>query len=80
MHTVGRNHEYNYTQNRTTQSSVTCPIIIEKHSNGHNVFLDKNDDAKEKKPKYSLSHETGPCKEKIWVLYAYVTTCSTQVI
>ena len=31
MHTVRRNHELNYTQNWTTQSSVTCPIIIEKH-------------------------------------------------
>ena len=48
IHTVGRNHEYNYTQNWTTQSSVTCPIIIEKHSDSHNVLLNKNDDTKGK--------------------------------
>ena len=65
MHTVGRNHEYNYTQNWTTHSSVTCPIIIQKHSDSHNVSFHKNDDAKGKKMKYSLCHEIGPCKEKI---------------
>lgn len=58
MHTVGRNHEYNYTQNWTTHSSVTCPIIIQKHSDSHNVSFHKNDDAKgEKDEIFAMSRD-----------------------
>lgn len=49
IHTVGRNHEYKYKKNWTTESSVTCPIIVEQHSDSHKVLFDKNDDAKGKK-------------------------------
>lgn len=49
MHTVGRNHEYNYKQNWATESSVTCPMTVEKHSDSHTCLFNKNDDAKGKK-------------------------------
>ena len=49
IHTVGRNHEYNYKQNWTTESSVTYPIIVEQHSDSHNVLFNKNANTKGEK-------------------------------